>query len=182
MRSSVCLYWQNTNRNNIHRLMEKAKVKESFIENMFRKIKSLQGKNDIKNSATVNPFGFDSVPYEGVAAVRTDTKSDTVIVGYIQVAFQDLEVGESVMFSKTKEGYKATIVCRNSGNIELNGTGDFLVRFNELEKWVEKLALNIDNHTHTYTPGTLAQAVTGMPAIKMPKDISKAKADTLETK
>ena len=182
MRSSVRLHWQNTNRNNIHRLMEKAKVKESFIENMFRKIKSLQGNNDIKNSISANPFGFDSVPYEGVTVVRTDTKSDTVIVGYIQAAFQDLEVGESVMFSKTKEGYKATIVCRNSGNIELNGTGDFLVRFNELEKWVEKLALNIDNHTHTYTPGTLAQAVTGMPAIKMPKDISKAKADTLETK
>ena len=162
--------------------MEKAKVKESFIENMFRKIKSLQGKNDIKNSATVNPFGFDSVPYEGVAAVRTDTKSDTVIVGYIQVAFQDLEVGESVMFSKTKEGYKATIVCRNSGNIELNGTGDFLVRFNGLEKWVEQLALNIDSHTHLYSPGTLSQAATSAPAVKMPKDISESKAETLETK
>lgn len=182
MRSPVRLHWKNTNRNNIHRLMEKAKVKETFIEKAFRKIKALQGNNDIKNSGSANPFGYDSRPYEGVAAVRTDTKSDTVIVGYIQVAFQDLEVGESVMFSKTKEGYKATIVCRNSGDIELNGTGDFLVRFNELEKWVEKLALNIDNHTHTYTPGTLAQAVTGMPAVKMPKDISKAKAESLKTK
>lgn len=162
--------------------MEKAKVKETFIEKAFRKIKALQGNNDVKNSCSVNPFGYDSVPYEGVANVRTDTKGDTVVLGYIQVAFQDLKVGESVMFSKTKEGYKATIICRKNGNIELNGTGDFLVRFNELEKWVGKLADNIDQHTHSYFPGTLAQAVTAQPSIPAPKDISKAKAESLETK
>jgi hypothetical protein len=162
--------------------MEKAKVKESFIENMFQKIKTMQGKNDIKNSAAVNPFGYDSVPYEGVTAVRTDTKSDTVIVGYIQVAFKDLEVGESVMFSKTKEGYKATIVCRNSGNIELNGTGDFLVRFNALEQWVKSIAIAINSHTHTYAPGPLTPVQTGIPSATISNDISESKAKTLKTK
>ena len=169
--------------------MEKAKVKESFIENMFRKIKSLQGKNDIKNSATVNPFGFDSVPYEGVAAVRTDTKSDTVIVGYIQVAFQDLEVGESVMFSKTKEGYKATIVCRNSGNIELNGTGDNLARFKDLKKGFDDLKETVNDaldqirlHTHPYGTGLVTGQTTSITVINSIASIDNSKADTLETK
>lgn len=162
--------------------MEKAKTKETFIESVFRKIKSIQGNNDIKNSGAVNPFGYDSRPYEGVTAIRADTKGDTVVLGYIQVAFQDLKVGETVMFSKTKEGYKSTIICRDNGNIELNGTGDFLVRFNALEEWVENLANVIDNHTHTYAPGPLPPAQTGIPAIGIPKNIKNAKAESLETK
>ena len=168
--------------------MEKAKVKESFIENMFRKIKALQGKNDIKNSAAVNPFGYDSVPYEGVTAVRTDTKSDTLIVGYIQVAFQDLEVGESVMFSKTNEGYKTTIVCRNSGNIELNGTGDNLARFKDLKKGFDDLKKTVNDaldqirlHTHSVT-GSVTGPPTGIIVINSIASIDNSKAETLETK
>ena len=160
--------------------MRKAKVEETLVEGIFLKIKTAVNKMP-QVANIVSPFGLISSPYKGVSIVRAETVKDDVVLGAIQQYLDGLNEGETVLFAKTSEGFKATIVAKASGNIEFNGTGDFLVRFNALEQWVTEMQNTFNGHTHLYSPGPSPQAPTAITATPINTGISGSKAETLET-
>jgi hypothetical protein len=135
-----------------------------FIEDKFRVIKYMYVKTLEAKQCT--PFGFESVPIKGVRAV---VFNNDVIVGYLQKAFEELKEGESVVFSQKEDGtIAASIKNLNNGHIQINGTGDFAVRFNELEKGYNDLKSDMNSfitqtynlHTHPFTGGTTSATTT----------------------
>jgi len=119
--------------------MEKVKIIETGTENGFSIFKSGIGISQIAKSAVLSTFGFIGIPYIGMNAVRDRTGSESVITGIIQKAINGLKEGESVMFSKTSEGLKATIYARVDGSLEMNGNDDYAVRYSVLKEQFDEL-------------------------------------------
>ena len=100
---------------------------------------------------------------------------------------KDLKEGE-VAVHNTKTG--AYMHLKEDGNMELLGSGDFAVRYLELETAFNQLQSDFDDlvtaynsHTHVYVPGTLAAiasaptTATGSPSTA---DITPAKVAEIE--
>lgn len=169
--------------------MEKVKIIETGTEKGFSVFKSGIGVSQLAKSAVLSTFGFIGIPYVGMNAVRDRTGSESVITGIIQKAMDGLKEGESVMFSKTSEGVKATIYARVDGSLEINGNDDYMVRFNELKKGFDELKqshnqLLAEIKAHVHSGGTIAGS-TGT-AVFVSTDstasIDGAKCDTVKTK
>lgn len=63
------------------------------------------------------------------------------------------------------------------GNINLNGSGDFAVRFNALQAAMDDLALALTNHFHLLvTPGT---GTSGIPSNPFSVNLTPAKVDSI---
>lgn len=103
-----------------------------------------------------------------------------------------LEPGESKVYSSDGGTVKAFIILRKDGTIELNGTGDFAVRFNELQTGFDKLKDDVNSQISTFDAhihDTTATVGTGPPGVISPTtttgtpstaDISAAKIDTIK--
>jgi len=84
----------------------------------------------------------------------------------------DINVGERRVYSQDGGARKATIYWRTDGQLELNGTGDFAVRFNALETAFNQLKSDFDSHA-----GHFSGEVVPTPSTA---DVSGAKVDTIE--
>jgi len=165
------------------------------IKEGFRIIKTKWAENITSTAKQSNPFGFDSnVPKEIVAVFAdTSSKEEPVIVGYLYAsALSDLNTGDSAMYSTDSEGkIKSTVKLRNDGTAEILGTGDYMVRFNELEKEYNKTKAVLDSIISVLTP-PINEPGNGAPSAfqaamnvavgaKTTGDISGAKIEELKT-
>lgn len=159
--------------------MRLLRVISSEIVNSYREIKSKMGRNSTETARQVTPFGIDCVPVKNAIAIIGDSENgrNTTVLGYLNdKALKDLKAGELMMFSAEADGsIAASIISRNDGILELLGTGDFLVRYNELEREFNELNNKFNElvvnynaamavmaaHTHSYAPGPLPPVQTG---------------------
>ena len=176
--------------------MKLARTISTFFEDGFRAIKTKYGKSNVETSKSSNPFGFDANPPKGLIAVLAETMSneDPIVIGYLNAsALDSLGIGDSIVYSTDSNGAnKATITLRNDGTIEMLGTGDFMVRFSELETAYNQLKDDHDGlvsafnqHVHptaavgSPSPPTAIPSV--IPATPSTGDISGAKIEEIKT-
>jgi len=175
--------------------MKSATVKDSSInQDGFTEIKTAIGESQIEKSVEISTFGHMGVPYDGMNAIRDYTGTKSVLAGVIQKAIEGLKKGESVMFSKTKDGIKANVFARENGDIEINGKDDNAVRysvleaqFNELNNKFNTLVGIYNSHVHPVPfaqvifpasiPNSSATPMSGTASIA---DITGAKVDSVK--
>lgn len=147
----------------------------SLIDSGRRRIKVLvTGRSDVQNAYESLPFGIDNSPPENIRAIYAETgeKGRNIILGYInQNQLNSLQEGETSFYSTSENGetIQSFMTMRNDGTIEILGTGDFLVRFNELQTGFNQLRsdfntlINLYNaHVHITTATVGATAVPGV--------------------
>ena len=148
-----------------------------------RAIKSLRlGKKDIQTPVQAASFGSDANPPANLRAIylRTGTKGDTVVVGFINVD-QLAEVGENRQFSTDENGNLIFETrMRNDGTFEIGGSVDNLIRFAKLDTEMQALAASINTEL-----AKIATGITGVGGAYVPGtitiNISAAKIDELKT-
>jgi hypothetical protein len=121
------------------------KIENAILSAGKRLLKSIRfGTKDGKQSFESMPYGVDSSPISGMKAIyaSTGTSGKSVIIGYINTN-QVAEEGETRIFSSGGE-----IWLRTNGTCEILGTGNFLVKFNELETAFNQLKSDFNNHVH----------------------------------
>lgn len=94
-------------------------------------------KNDINYSPRFGPPGDDSKPLPGDSdlLVSLENRGGKAAVGYVDPKnASSVDDGERQIYSRDADGnIKAFIRWLKTGILRLNGTGDFAVRYNELE-------------------------------------------------
>lgn len=155
------------------------KIDSTSTDDGFRSAKVEQ--YGMKTADLVQPFGEDSNPVKNMVAVfeETDTDGNPIIIGYMSPNALAAE-GERRMYSVDSSGSeKAFIWLKNDGNIELNGSGDNLVRFTPLERGLMEMVqkLNIELQK-------IQVAISGVGGayakIDVDIDVSDAKVDNVK--
>ncbi len=155
--------------------MNFVKIYSTSVDSLKRRIpKFLRlGKNDIQTAFEINPFGIDSaVPKDWIALYApTDEKGKTAILGYINKN-QLAATGGFRTYSTTEDGKteKFYVYLTNDGFLELGGTANFAVKFNELKTEFNKLKTDHNNlvakwnaFCGSYVPGS--PSTVGTPPI-----------------
>lgn len=141
------------------------------------------GRADIQESYESAPYGFDSVPVKDLRAIHAETgeKGKTVVIGYINVKqLASLKPGEVRIFSTDKDGnLKIDIRLKDDGTIEMGGTGDFMVRFDELKTGFDKLKSDFNGFlTHVHGAAGTPPVPVVLPSTA---SIDDAKIDEIKT-
>ena len=126
----------------------------------------------------LNITGEDSAPVNGDMVVVFDFGAFRFSVAAWDLIAAVAAEGERRFYSRDSAGAEqATLNLKDDGQMELNGTGDFAVRFTALETAFNQLKSDFDGHNH---PGvTAGGASTGFPTAST-ADISPAKIDEIE--
>lgn len=173
------------------------KVISRTYQKGVRLIKGLfLGKNNVRTAVESSGFGDDFVAPEGTRAIMVSgvSRDRAIIIGYINKNQLDsLGEGEKRIYSTDDKGevMSTDIILRNDGTMEVGGTGDFMVRFNELESGFNQLKSDFDGHVHDgvivdVTGGSGSPAVgvpgeSGAPTESTSADISAAKIEEIKT-
>jgi hypothetical protein len=152
------------------------------------------GKDDIQETETAAPPGFDSNPIKDMIAIHAPTgvSGESVVIGFIN---KDCitDVGESRMFSTDENGeLKMWLHLKNNGTAEFGGDVDNMVRYSELKTGYDKTKAALDailtilNGAPIPEPGNGAPSAlqTALAAALVGKntgDISGAKIDEIKT-
>lgn len=169
-----------------------AKVINTVIKNGRRFVKvEGWGKDDTQEVRQAAPYGTDSAPVKGMVGVYLPTgeKGRSVLVGYINTG-QLAAAGEHRTYSANAEGEVQFYIWQKAdGTCEIGGTGDFMVRYNELETAFNQLRSDFNDlvtkynaHTHA-TTGSIGTPTppAGAPATPSAADISPAKIEEIKT-
>ena len=130
--------------------------------------------DDIQTVELMTQAGDESSPVDGSRVLLVQLGPAWVVA----VVADDLippgiAEGERRVYSQDSGTRKASIYWRTDGQLELNGTGDFAVRFTSLETAFNELQAAYNAH--------IGHAVTGLvPSVLSAADISLAKVDTVE--
>jgi hypothetical protein len=150
------------------------------------------GNKDIQTAIQASPHGIDSNPVKDLIAVygKTKEKGETVIIGYLNKSLL-AEVGENRLFSTDDAGgLKTFIWLKNDGTIQMAGTGDFMVRYEEMAKVCNELKDDITTLKQvfsTWSPiaqdggAALKGAAATWFATPLQEDITKAKIAEIKT-
>lgn len=157
------------------------KVISTEVVNGFRRIKILRfGRGDVQTPTQATPFGFDSNPIANMRAIYgpTATNGKPVIIGYINTENLAAE-GEMRLFSTNANGVqKAYVWLKNNGIAEINGNGDYAVKYNALSLSFAAYDAQINANL-----AAIAAAITGLGGTYVPTlvnaDISTAKVDNV---
>lgn len=129
-----------------------------------------EDEEDVQTVQLLHTGGHEYCPHPGARAVIVDVGSAyRIAIALDDLAVPDLVEGECRIYSTDDTGArKAVLTLRVDGTMELLGTGDFAVRYNELKKAFDQLKKDHDDfislkynlHVH---PGVLAgPASTGV--------------------
>lgn len=152
------------------------------------------GKDDVQETKTATPYGFDSNPIKDIIGIQVQTtvNGENVVIGFIGKN-GITEPGESRMFSTDDNGnLKIDLHVKKDGTIHFGGENGNLVRYQELKQEYDKTKdvvdtiLNILRGSPIPEPGNgansaLQSALSGALAGKSTGDISGAKIDELKT-
>lgn len=111
------------------------------------------GKSDIQTASLYSPAGIDSKPIKEQVALyaKTGEKGKSVVVGYLLNSTLTSE-GETRIFSINSSGVEQFYIMLNADGIcNMNGTGDFLAKFNELKTGFDQLKSDFNTfliHVH----------------------------------
>ncbi len=84
--------------------------------------------------------GDDNAPVDGDTVVILEiSPAYKVVIGIQDQIDPEVDSGERKLYSQALGAIKAFIFLKKDGNMELNGTGDFAVRFNQLKIGFDKL-------------------------------------------
>jgi hypothetical protein len=162
------------------------KVISSEINQALQRVVKYQrlGKSDIQTSIEASPFGVDSNPIKNWVAVYAETseKGKTVIVGYLNKN-QLAATGEYRNYSTNDDGEEVFYTwLKKNGTMEIGGTENFAVKFNELKTEFNKLkeshntlAEKWNSFCTAYVPGS--PSVTGTPATLSTSSVSPNDSD-----
>lgn len=157
-------------------------VTESLIKKGRRFIKFIgMGRDDVKQHRAIAPWGDEAMPVEGVVAIygNTSVNGESVVIGYInQIALDAMKAGEKRIFSTDSDGALSYYLhFKDDGTAELGGTGNWLVKYNELKAELDKLKTTVNTHTHTGNLGGPTSALL----VPNASDFSLCKHDKVET-
>lgn len=174
-------------------MMTFGKIISTELDKLKRRLIKIArfGKDDIQTPIEVSAYGLDSNPIKDTIAVYalTNEKGKAVIVGYL-VKDKKAEVGEYRFFATDDKGTEKFYVwLRNTGEIEIGGTTNYAVKYNELKQELDKLKQDHNNFlteykAHVHTGGILSGGMTGPTTstqIPNASDFSKAKNDKIKT-
>lgn len=155
-------------------------LKEVIVQGLKRTFKVSQF--GTKTALESMPFGVDSSPIKNMTAIYSDTSnnSESVIIGYINKN-QISDPGETRLFSLDANGVlKAYLHLKKDGVIEINGSDNFAVKYNELQTVLNTLATNIntENMAIATAIGLLGGSYVPTP---ITIDISSAKNEMIKT-
>jgi len=160
--------------------MNVTKTISTSIKNAVRFVKFLRmGKSDVQECRQIAPYGVDSAPIEGMAAIyaKTSEVGKPVIIGYVNKN-QIAEAGEYRTFSTDSDGgVQFYIHLKNDGTAEIGGDTDNMVRYSELKIGFDKLKADFNAHIHTGNMG----APTTPPTLPSTADISNSKINEIKT-
>jgi len=130
--------------------------------------------NDVQTVELVTQAGDESSPPDGSTVILVQLGGAWVVaVAADDLIPPDINVGERRVYSQAGGARAATIYWRADGQLELNGTGDFAVRFTALETAFNALLDAFNSHAGHFSPSN----VVPTPAVA---DISLAKIETIE--
>lgn len=171
--------------------MRIAKVNSYLIENTRRIIKVFnRGFKDVQTHYQVSQWGDDSNPIQNTDSIVSDTANDesSVVLGYINLNAKS-KPGEKRIYATDTDGNEVfDIYLKNDGTAEINGTGDYLVKysgletsFNELQSTVNDLvtAFNAHGHASFGAPPTTVPGV--IPASESSANIEDSKINEIKT-
>jgi len=164
--------------------MNAVKIISTEIDELRRRlVKFLRfGKNDVQTAIEAAPYGVDSHPVKDMIALYAPTTQNgkSVIVGYLNKN-QLAEVGELRLFSTNTQGdEQAYVWLRSSGDIELNGDTDNLIRYSKLSNRLNTLVSDINAELAEIAIGISAAGGAYTP-VPIAIDISDTKIDNLKT-
>lgn len=174
--------------------MNTVTVNASRIDTLKRRvIKFLRfGKSDVQESIEVAPFGIDNAPIKNLIALYAQTTENgkSYIVGYLNKN-QKSEPGENRSYATDDAGAEVFYIWqRKDGTVEIGGTDNYAVKFNELKAEFNALKSDYNNlvttfngHTHilALTAGTGTAAVSVTQGQTNTSNIDNAKNDKIKT-
>lgn len=137
------------------------------------KVAGWGGKGDIRTAKEVAPFGIDSSALENMEAIyMASANGDApVVMGYINKG-QLAAAGECRMYSKDSSGNLVTYIwlhnAGGAGQIELGGTADNAVGFNNLKIEFNKLNSKFNDLVSAFNSHVHATAAVGPPSTPTP--------------
>ena len=130
--------------------------------------------DDIQTVELMTQAGDESSPPDGSRVILVQLGPAWVVaVAADDLIPPDIDAGERRVYSQDGGAREASIYWRTSGQLELNGTGDFAVRFTALETAFNELQAKFNAHT-----GHVVSSV--VPLAPSVADISLAKVSTVE--
>lgn len=142
---------------------------------LISKIQRL-GKDDIQTAYNLSSYGVDANPPKDLQAVHliTGENGESVIVGYINKNLI-AEKGSHRLFSENNY-----LHLRQSGQIEIGGTGDHMIRYQGLDNGLQTFITNLNLELVAIAAG-IASAGGTYTATPQSMDISASKISEIET-
>lgn len=166
------------------------KIINQVIEDSIRKIVTEIYPDYTRMSNQICPPGIDAAPLEedqGVSLV-IDSANRTVNIGIYPDAQAD--PGEIRIYSRDENGdIQALIYCKNDGTIEINGSADYAVAFDDLKSAFDEFKDDMNNfittiynvHVHPgVTAGPASTSATVSQGTATAADMSDSKVDTVK--
>lgn len=132
---------------------------------------------DIQTIELVRQAGEDTNPPDDSRVIVLDVGSFKVAVASDDGIVPTMGEGEKKIYSTAAGLRKAFINFLSTDIVEINGTGDFAVRFNELKDGFDQLVSDFNAHVHTETGGT-----TSVPTSSSSANIDSSKVDLVKLK
>lgn len=166
----------------------------SSIVNGIRQIKvACMGLKDARTATQLAPFGVDSQPLPNIRVVYANTTKagNSFIIGCVNINNQAQD-GEFRAYSLDSNGDLATYIWLHNvtgpGQIEIGGTADNAVgynnlatQFNELKTKVNNLVNAFNSHVHASSGATPTPVPGLIPATPSSADITQAKKEEIKT-
>jgi hypothetical protein len=148
------------------------------------KVRILQVKITDEDNQTIQAVyvsGDDNAPSVGATAYILQISSAfKICLGIDDGIEPEVSEGDRKIYSQDGGVIKAFTHWKTNGNQEINGSGDFAVRFSVLETAFNLLKANFNAHTHVYSPGPLAAVPTAVPVPQTTADMSGSKVASVE--
>lgn len=138
--------------------------------------------SDVQTGFQVGPAGMDSNPRKNLVAIYSPSMASgrPVILGYVN-RNQLADTGETRLFSEDADGALKTYVwLKKTGTIEIAGSADNAVAFEDLKQAMDQLAMDINTElTKVQVAITALGGAYAMLPITI--DISAAKINEIKT-
>lgn len=153
---------------------------------------SIKSLADVNTAWQAAPVGTDAVPRKNTVAVYSETltQGKPVILGYINLN-QLAGEGEHRTFSEDAAGnVKFYIWQKADGTCEIGGTGDFMVRYNEMAAAFQEVQDDVNNLKQLISTwvvvsgdggGALKTILGSWAGAPLVEDITKAKIAEVKT-
>lgn len=159
-------------------------ISTSLNKAKSRLVKALRfGKDDVIERPEIGPYGIDSNPIKGMAALYSETseKGKGVIIGYINKNLK-AEPGEIRTFSTDETGtLQFYIWQKKDGTAELGGNTDNLVRYSPLYSGLADFITSLKVELASIATGITAAGGSYTPSTTIDIDIADSKIEEIKT-